>query len=131
MFHLFVFFANRVYITAILYICFYILLFVFLFLFYKVPPTIKGENITTEVSALLHSILKLECEVRGIPAPTITWYKDGSPIISGPQALYREHGQFLQISHAQVSDSAQYKCQATNEAGMAEKIFQVDVYGRK
>ncbi|XP_039213555.1 hemicentin-1 isoform X2 [Crotalus tigris] len=93
-----------------------------------IPPTIKGENITTEVSELLHSILKLECEVRGIPAPTITWYKDGSPIISGPQAVYLEHGQFLQIPHAQVSDSAQYTCQATNEAGVAEKIFQVDVY---
>ncbi|ETE68709.1 Hemicentin-1, partial [Ophiophagus hannah] len=93
-----------------------------------IPPTIKGENITTEVSALQYSILKLECEARGIPVPTITWYKDGSPIISGPQALYLEHGQFLQIPHAQVSDSAQYICQATNEAGMAEKIFQVDVY---
>ncbi|XP_026558988.1 hemicentin-1 [Pseudonaja textilis] len=93
-----------------------------------IPPTIKGENITTEVSALQYSILKLECEARGIPVPTITWYKDGSPIISGPQALYLEHGQFLQIPHAQVSASAQYICQATNEAGMAEKIFQVDVY---
>ncbi|XP_034265503.1 hemicentin-1 isoform X1 [Pantherophis guttatus] len=93
-----------------------------------IPPTIKGENITTEVSTLLYTILKLECEARGIPVPTVTWYKDGSPIISGPQALYLEDGQFLQIPHAQVSDSAQYTCQATNEAGMSEKIFQVDVY---
>ncbi|XP_063154493.1 hemicentin-1 [Candoia aspera] len=93
-----------------------------------IPPAIKGENITTEVSALLNSILKLDCETRGIPAPTITWYKDGSPIISGPQALYLEKGQFLQIPHAQVSDSAKYICQATSEAGVAEKIFQVDVY---
>ncbi|KAM6456551.1 hemicentin-1 isoform 2-T2 [Liasis olivaceus] len=93
-----------------------------------IPPAIKGENITTEVSALLNSTLKLDCETRGIPAPTITWYKDGSPIISGPQALYLEKGQFLQIPRAQVSDSAKYTCQATSEAGMAEKIFQVDVY---
>ncbi|XP_025019182.1 hemicentin-1 [Python bivittatus] len=93
-----------------------------------IPPAIKGENITTKVSALLNSTLKLDCETRGIPAPTITWYKDGSPIISSPQALYLEKGQFLQIPRAQVSDSAKYTCQATSEAGMAEKIFQVDVY---
>uniref|UniRef100_A0A670IF80 Hemicentin 1 n=1 Tax=Podarcis muralis TaxID=64176 RepID=A0A670IF80_PODMU len=93
-----------------------------------VPPAIKGGNITTEVSTLLNSVLKLECETRGIPAPTITWYKDGHPIASSPEALYLDRGQFLQIPRAQVSDSAKYSCQATNVAGTAEKIFLVDVY---
>ncbi|XP_060132638.1 hemicentin-1 isoform X1 [Zootoca vivipara] len=93
-----------------------------------VLPAIKGGNITTEVSTLLNSVLKLECETRGIPAPTITWYKDGHPIASSPEALYLDRGQFLQIPHAQVSDSAKYSCQATNVAGTAEKIFLVDVY---
>ncbi|XP_053098888.1 hemicentin-1 isoform X3 [Hemicordylus capensis] len=93
-----------------------------------VPPAIKGGNITTEVSTLLNNVIKLECETRGIPAPSITWYKDGRPIISNPQALYLERGQFLQIPRAQVSDSAKYTCQATNIAGTAERIFQVDVY---
>nr|XP_005290755.1 hemicentin-1 isoform X1 [Chrysemys picta bellii] len=93
-----------------------------------VPPTIKGGNITTEISTLLSSLIKLECETRGIPAPTITWYKDGHPIISSPQALYVDRGQFLQIPRAQVSDSAKYTCLVINIAGTAEKIYQVDVY---
>ncbi|XP_015725366.1 hemicentin-1 isoform X1 [Coturnix japonica] len=93
-----------------------------------VPPSIKGGNVTTEVSALLNNLISLDCETKGIPVPTITWYKEGRPIISSPQALYVDRGQFLQIPHAQVSDSAKYTCHVTNAAGAAEKIYEVDVY---
>uniref|UniRef100_A0A8B9ER49 Hemicentin-1 n=1 Tax=Anser cygnoides TaxID=8845 RepID=A0A8B9ER49_ANSCY len=93
-----------------------------------VPPSIKGGNITTEVSALLNNLINLECETKGIPVPTITWYKEGRPMISNPQALYVDRGQFLQIPRAQVSDSAKYTCHVTNAAGVAEKIYEVDVY---
>uniref|UniRef100_A0A8C3GM35 Hemicentin 1 n=1 Tax=Cairina moschata TaxID=8855 RepID=A0A8C3GM35_CAIMO len=93
-----------------------------------VPPSIKGGNITTEVSALLNNLINLECETKGIPVPTITWYKEGRPIISNPQALYVDRGQFLQIPRAQMSDSAKYTCHVTNAAGVAEKIYEVDVY---
>uniref|UniRef100_A0A8C3J6R6 Hemicentin-1 n=1 Tax=Calidris pygmaea TaxID=425635 RepID=A0A8C3J6R6_9CHAR len=93
-----------------------------------VPPSIKGGNTTTEVSALLNNLINLECETKGIPVPTIMWYKDGRPIISGPQALYVERGQFLQIPRARVSDSARYTCRASSVAGAAEKIYDVDVY---
>ncbi|KAK4820389.1 hypothetical protein QYF61_025563 [Mycteria americana] len=93
-----------------------------------VPPSIKGGNITTEVSALLNNLINLECETKGIPVPTITWYKDGRPIISSPRALYVDRGQFLQIPRAQVSDSAKYTCHVTNAAGAAEKIYDLDVY---
>ncbi|KAM9706377.1 hemicentin-1 isoform 2-T2 [Dama dama] len=93
-----------------------------------IPPSIKGGNVTTEVSALINSIIKLECETRGLPMPVITWYKDGQPVISSSQALYVEKGQFLHIPRAQLSDSATYKCQVTNVAGTAEKSFHVDIY---
>ncbi|XP_008936946.1 PREDICTED: hemicentin-1-like, partial [Merops nubicus] len=93
-----------------------------------VPPSIKGGNITTEVSALLNNLISLECETKGIPVPTITWYKDGRPMISSPQALYVDRGQFLQIARAQVSDSAKYTCRVTSAAGAAEKMYDVHVY---
>ncbi|XP_042661906.1 hemicentin-1 isoform X1 [Tyto alba] len=93
-----------------------------------VPPSIKGGNTTTEVSVLLNNLINLECETKGIPVPTITWYKDGRPIISSPQALYMDRGQFLQIPRAKVSDSAKYTCHVTSAAGTAEKIYDVDVY---
>ncbi|POI31768.1 hypothetical protein CIB84_004481, partial [Bambusicola thoracicus] len=94
----------------------------------RVPPSIKRGNVTTEVSALLNNLINLDCETKGIPVPTITWYKEGRRIISSPQALYVDRGQFLQIPHAQVSDSAKYTCHVTNAAGAAEKIYKVDVY---
>lgn len=50
---------------------------------FVVPPSIKGGNVTTEVSALINSIIKLECETRGLPMPAITWYKGG-----GLQIIY-------------------------------------------
>ncbi|OPJ77524.1 hemicentin-1 isoform B [Patagioenas fasciata monilis] len=93
-----------------------------------VPPSIKGGNMTTEVSVLLNNLINLECETKGIPVPMITWYKEGRPIISSPQALYVDRGQFLRIPRAQVSDSAKYTCRVTNAAGAAEKIFDVDVH---
>lgn len=96
-----------------------------------VPPTIKGGNATTEISALINSIIKLECETRGLPMPAITWYKDGQPVIANSQALYIDKGQFLHIPRAQISDSATYTCHATNVAGTAEKSFHVDVYGKE
>ncbi|NXT68617.1 HMCN1 protein, partial [Chaetops frenatus] len=95
-----------------------------------VPPSIKGGNITTEVSVLLNNLINLECETKGIPVPTITWYKDGQHVISSPQALYVDRGQFLQIPRAQVSDSAQYSCRVSSTVGVAEKLFHVDVYAR-
>lgn len=95
------------------------------------PPSIKGGNVTTEISALINSIIKLECETRGLPMPAITWYKDGQPVISSSQALYIDKGQFLHIPRAQVSDSATYTCHVTNVAGTAEKSFRVDVYGKE
>ncbi|XP_019490993.1 PREDICTED: hemicentin-1 [Hipposideros armiger] len=93
-----------------------------------IPPSIKGGNVTTEISTLINSIIKLECETRGLPVPAITWYKDGQLIISSSQALYVDKGQFLHIPRAQVSDSAIYTCHVTNAAGTAEKSFHVDVY---
>ncbi|NWU93884.1 HMCN1 protein, partial [Upupa epops] len=93
-----------------------------------VPPSIKGGNMTTEVSVLLNNLINLECETKGIPAPTITWYRDSQPMISSPQAVYMDRGQFLQIPQAQVSDSAKYTCRVTNAVGTAEKIYLVDVY---
>ncbi|NXF12445.1 HMCN1 protein, partial [Smithornis capensis] len=93
-----------------------------------VPPSIKGGNATTEVSVLLNNLINLECETKGIPVPTITWYKDGHPVISSPQAVYVERGQFLQVPRAQVSDSAQYTCRVSNSAGAAEKVYEVDVH---
>ncbi len=96
---------------------------------YPVMPSIKGGNMTSEVTVLLGNLMTLECEVRGVPLPAITWYKNGVVILSSRQAQYVDRGQFLKISRAQVSDAGQYTCKVTSVAGTAEKVYVLDVYG--
>uniref|UniRef100_A0A4W3JWV4 Hemicentin 1 n=1 Tax=Callorhinchus milii TaxID=7868 RepID=A0A4W3JWV4_CALMI len=93
-----------------------------------VPPSIKGGNLTTDLTVLLNSAVALECEARGVPLPAVTWYKDARPLISSSHATYIERGKFLQISRAQVSDAGKYTCRVTSVAGTAEKPYNLDVY---
>ncbi|KAG7230562.1 hypothetical protein INR49_025278 [Caranx melampygus] len=93
-----------------------------------VPPSIKGGNLTTEVTALLDTVVTLECEARGVPLPTITWYRNGEAILSHRQAQYVERGHYLKIPRAQASDAGLYTCKVTSVAGSAEKAYELDVY---
>ncbi|XP_029988074.1 hemicentin-1 [Sphaeramia orbicularis] len=93
-----------------------------------VPPSIKGGNVTTEVTALLDTVVTLECEARGVPLPTITWFRNREPILSHRQAQYVERGHFLKIPRAQASDAGLYTCRVTSVAGVAEKSYELDVY---
>ncbi|XP_023195302.1 hemicentin-1 [Xiphophorus maculatus] len=93
-----------------------------------VPPAIIGGNLTTDVTALLDTMVTLGCEVRGVPHPTITWYRRGEAIMSSRQAQYLEKGIRLKIPRVQASDAGQYTCNVNNVAGSAEKSFELDVY---
>ncbi|XP_048833472.1 hemicentin-1 isoform X1 [Brienomyrus brachyistius] len=93
-----------------------------------VPPSIKGANVTAEVTALLNTPVRLECEVRGIPLPAITWYKDGRALLSGRHAIYVDRGQFLKIPLVEVADAGRYTCRATSVVGTAEKSYELEVY---
>lgn len=93
-----------------------------------VPPSIKGGNVTTETTALLDTVVTLECERRGVPLPTITWYRDGEPILSSRHTQYVERGHYLRIPRVQASDGGHYTCRVTSVAGSAEKSYKLDVY---
>lgn len=92
------------------------------------PPSIKGGNVTTKVSALLDTVVTLECEGRGVPLPTITWYQNGEAILSNRQAQYVERGHYLKIPRVQATDAGQYTCKVTSVAGSAAKIYELDIY---
>jgi hemicentin len=77
---------------------------------FVVPPSIKGGNITTEISALLNSVIKLECETQGLPVPAVTWYRDSQLILSGSQTLYSDKGEFLHIPQAHRSLIQKHTC---------------------
>lgn len=92
------------------------------------PPSIKGGNTSTDVTALLDTVVTLECEGRGVPPPAVTWYRNGQAVLSNLQTQYVERGHFLKILQVQASDAGTYTCKVSSAAGSSEKTFELDVY---
>ncbi|XP_054077069.1 hemicentin-2 isoform X2 [Rissa tridactyla] len=93
-----------------------------------VPPAfVQGSGLTTNVSVSLHGALTLTCEATGVPLPTVTWSRDGSPVTPSKHMLVLSGGWMLRLSHAQAQDGGHYSCLASNVAGEARRHFYVEV----
>ncbi|KAM3957807.1 neural cell adhesion molecule fasciclin 2 [Aphomia sociella] len=71
---------------------------------------------------------KIMCEVTAEPAPTIDWFKDGRPIITGDRYVIHTNG--LQIKNVQESDDGSYMCRAVviHTGELAEREIKLEVY---
>ena len=56
-----------------------------------------------EMSVIVNNPLELTCMASGIPAPKITWMKDGQPLPQMDQMQTLGGGEVLRISSTQVS----------------------------
>ena len=56
-----------------------------------------------EMSVIVNNPLELTCMASGIPAPKITWMKDGRPLPQMDQMQTLGGGEVLRISSTQVS----------------------------
>lgn len=74
-------------------------------------------------------LVQFLCEARGVPAPNITWFRDGVPLHPSTEAVYTRGGRQLQLRRAQGSDTGLYTCKASNPVGVAEKATWLEVYG--
>lgn len=63
--------------------------------------------------------IKLTCEGRGYPAPTITWEKMGRPLTTSGNVYISNDGQQLTIRDVTTSDTGTYSCIVSN---IEEKI---------
>ncbi|XP_053328822.1 hemicentin-2 [Spea bombifrons] len=79
------------------------------------PPRIEGPALPAEVSVVEDDPLELVCNAGGIPAPEITWEKDGRPL-SRPDIITR-NGTVLRIDAMKAEDAGIYVCLATSAAG--------------
>uniref|UniRef100_A0A8C6W1G7 Hemicentin 2 n=1 Tax=Nannospalax galili TaxID=1026970 RepID=A0A8C6W1G7_NANGA len=93
------------------------------------PPMILGdtEELVEEVIVNASSAVSLQCPALGNPAPTLSWLQNGLPVSPSPRLQVLEEGQVLQVSTAEVADSASYMCIAENQAGSVEKLFTLKV----
>ncbi len=74
----------------------------------------------------------MECEIRGIPTPTISWLKDGNILSSGPgidistssDAPFKSQ---VTIDSATLTNAGTYTCVGTNAARTVTRDISVEV----
>ncbi|EDW09260.2 uncharacterized protein Dmoj_GI20421, isoform E [Drosophila mojavensis] len=96
-----------------------------------VPPTFT-RNIKDTLHGKINE-LQLDVHVRGLPTPSVTWYKDGVKIENNEKYHQVDHDDGtceLFISHPKPADSGKYVCQAENREGQTEIVHMVTVEPR-
>lgn len=65
---------------------------------FLVPPTFNGGDGGTigwisdgDVTTIVNSSLRLECEVEAVPPPAISWYRDGRILVFDPSKMILEN----------------------------------------
>ncbi|XP_035698390.1 receptor-type tyrosine-protein phosphatase F-like [Branchiostoma floridae] len=89
----------------------------------SVPPEVTQHP--QNQTKTLEQAATFTCVIRGDPAPTVTWYQDGTEISSGGRFNIVETTDSVQntvtstltISLVQRSDNGQYMCRGTSTAG--------------
>lgn len=85
----------------------------------------KIENISVPVGGVVTTLdgnrVSMVCEVSGIPAPQVTWDRDGVEVQRG--------GKFYIIDNTSQSDNGNYSCIARNNAGEVKAISRLNVLG--
>ncbi|KAM6110387.1 LOW QUALITY PROTEIN: hemicentin-2 [Pterocles gutturalis] len=94
---------------------------------YVPPEFVQGSSSTTNVSVSLHGALTLTCEATGVPLPTVTWSRGGSPVIPSENTRVLSGGWVLRLTRARAQDGGHYSCLASNAAGEARRHFHVEV----
>ncbi|KAG8182020.1 hypothetical protein JTE90_013951 [Oedothorax gibbosus] len=95
----------------------------------NVPPKLEGEARTFFTTSIINLPVKLTCNVSGVPAPTIMWFKNGVLLSNSPTSHFQSlnHGKNLLISSSVLKDTGNYMCVATNLAGNTARNFVLNV----
>ncbi|XP_050680436.1 obscurin isoform X3 [Leptidea sinapis] len=98
------------------------------------PPVFTQKF--TDLQQLPTFDAKFPARVSGIPAPDITWYKNGAQLSPSNKYTLKRDGDTccLYVRDIGVEDAGQYKCVATNKEGSAEceaALEVVDKIGRR
>lgn len=80
----------------------------------------------------LNENVRLTCSIEGIPAPTLSWEKDGKVLQPGAKYTIEVHDKqcTLVINAVQLDDSGEFYCIATNPVGRVRTSAIVSVIGK-
>ncbi|KAM3620522.1 uncharacterized protein V6R79_024924 [Siganus canaliculatus] len=93
----------------------------------NVPPHLQDSETPENVSLVLSQSTSLLCDVTGSPTPVITWFKDGTPVVTSSSLQVLDQGRTLRLVKATTADAGSYSCSAVNIAGSTEKIFFLNI----
>uniref|UniRef100_A0A3B4A3D7 Ig-like domain-containing protein n=1 Tax=Periophthalmus magnuspinnatus TaxID=409849 RepID=A0A3B4A3D7_9GOBI len=82
------------------------------------------------VTVVQGSLVTLTCEARGVPPPTLTWFKDGQPLSLHRNLLLDGQETRLQLPDVAPGDAGLYSCVASNQAGSSTKGFNLTVLAK-
>ena len=70
--------------------------------------------------------------VHGKPEPEVEWFKDDDKLTSGGNYRITQNGgkHELRLQNMTIEDSGIYKCIASNQEGVDERTFKLDVEGK-
>uniref|UniRef100_A0A087YHW1 Cell adhesion molecule-related/down-regulated by oncogenes n=1 Tax=Poecilia formosa TaxID=48698 RepID=A0A087YHW1_POEFO len=91
-----------------------------------VPPVLDGPQ-RESVNYTLGSHVALLCEATGVPVPSITWLKDGTPIESSLQWQWSVRGNRLELGPLTLSHAGTYTCLVKNSEGQTKKDYTLTV----
>ncbi|KAM3593029.1 uncharacterized protein V6R79_004741 [Siganus canaliculatus] len=91
-------------------------------------PPVLLSNLTDSTVNVSSSVI-LSCPSRGVPPPTITWYKDEHTLTQGSGIVISPEDGTLHIDRVTGEDQGLYTCQATNDRGSAESSAYIWVSG--
>nr|XP_054608122.1 hemicentin-1 isoform X2 [Nothobranchius furzeri] len=92
-----------------------------------VPPIISSPGGT--LSVVVNEATQLECEASGVPVPSLTWLKDGSPVASVSHGIQvTPSGRKLFLNSVLVSDAGRYTCVAVNAGGEQQREYDLKVF---
>ncbi|XP_022085366.1 hemicentin-1-like isoform X2 [Acanthaster planci] len=92
----------------------------------QVPPSIQ-ESGPIDLTVLVGNSIDLSCEALGIPAPEVTWQKDGVQLRQNSQLIFLPSGS-LRVQQADQMNTGTYMCVASNAAGSTSKVITLTVH---
>ncbi|KAK9873019.1 hypothetical protein WA026_020752 [Henosepilachna vigintioctopunctata] len=94
----------------------------------SVPPTLIRSNLNDSMEINFVSQLELICDFRGLPKPTITWYKNNqvfSP--SGTRIVTDRNNKRITFKLMKPQDEGTYRCEGTNYLGTRTKEMSLTI----
>ncbi|KAG2469773.1 HMCN2 protein, partial [Polypterus senegalus] len=91
------------------------------------PPGVDRTEPSEQVTVIRGSAVTFTCEARGFPLPRLSWFKDGQSLSLHSNLLSDGLETRLRLPDVTTTDSGQYTCVASNQAGRSTKHFNLTV----